>query len=106
MHCLTWRDNVEKVLCSVKPTEEKLKEQLLQNIELTSSLQSTVSEVCSLKKSAGDLEDLLYRAKEENTALTRDKEEVQCSADRLSSQLENSREENNKLTAFKEASLV
>jgi hypothetical protein len=103
MHCLTWRDNVEKVLSSVKPTEDKLKEQLLQNIELTSALLSTTSEVSSLKKSAGDLEDMLFSAREENSVLTRDKEEVQCNADRMSSELENSRKDNNQLTALKEA---
>jgi hypothetical protein len=103
MHCLTWRDNVEKVLCSIKPTEDKLKEQLLQNIELTSTLQSTTSEVSSLKKSAGDLEDMLFSAREENSVLTRDKEEAQCNADRMSSELENSRKDNNHLTALKEA---
>lgn len=103
MHCLTWRDNVDKVLCSLKPTEDKLDEQLMQNIELTSSLQSATCEVSSLKKSTGDLEDMLYRAREENTELTRDKEEVQCSADQLLSELENSRADNKELTALNEA---
>lgn len=103
MHCYTWRENIEKILCSVKPTEDKLEEQIMQNLELTSSLQNAACEVSALKESTGYLEDMLDKAREENSTLTRGKEEAQCTADRLTFNLENSLKDYDDLTALNEA---